>query len=319
VAGSSDGRRYALDLMNATICFKIHLLRDVLAASMKFLRQIEKRGSCLDQFALNVAAAQETIKNALDNFDFNTFQDTLNEIEKYAPQVQPTSRSTRFQQQHRSNSYFDLDELKEIGGEFIQFFLKSLNHRFDNDAKEIIHNLCLLSSPSKMSPQEVMNNPLITQYTSTISFRHKGVDNNYYERTDKPLLNYQDLKCEIHAFLTLVGNITTIPLIISQLAKHGSEQCPEWYRLYQILGTFAIGSNEAERTFSALRRIKSWLRNRLSDVSLEILVKVASLGIELEEDSVDFIVHDFIRNPGRAKSRNITLFYENEEEPEEIF
>ena len=43
-------------------------------------------------------------------------------------------------------------------------------------------------------------------------------------------------------------------------------------------------------------------------------VKVASLGIELKKDSGEFTVHDFIRNPGRAKSRNITLLYENEEE-----
>jgi len=58
---SSDGRRYVTDLLKPIIVFQTHLLRDVFRPFIKFLRQIEKRGLCLDEFALNVNAAKETI------------------------------------------------------------------------------------------------------------------------------------------------------------------------------------------------------------------------------------------------------------------
>ncbi len=66
--------------------------------------------------------------------------------------------------------------------------------------------------------------------------------------------------------------------------------------------------------FSTLRRIKSWLRNRLSDTTVEILLKLSSLDIQLTNQAIDFIIQDFIKNPRRAKSRNITLFFETDRE-----
>ncbi|CAF1576477.1 unnamed protein product, partial [Rotaria sordida] len=71
--------------------------------------------------------------------------------------------------------------------------------------------------------------------------------------------------------------------------------------------------NEAERMFSTLRRIKTWLRNRLSDNTVEILLKLSSLDIQLTDDAVNFIVEDFVKNPGRAKSRNVALFLETDQ------
>ncbi|CAF1136480.1 unnamed protein product [Rotaria sordida] len=112
---------------------------------------------------------------------------------------------------------------------------------------------------------------------------------------------------------SIVENITSIPLILSRLAKFGSEQCPEWFRLYKILATFAVGSNEPERMFSALRRIKTWLRNRLSDTTVEILLKLSILDIQLTDYGIDFIVQDFIKNSERAKSRNVTLFFQSDQ------
>jgi len=319
--GSSDGRRYVTDLLKPIVVFQIHLLRDVLRPAMQFLKQIEKRGLCLDQFALNVKAARETISHAMDNFDFVSFRATFNAIKDLAPTATLTAHSTRLQNQS-TNVDIDEDEFKKMGNDFIEHCLRSLDERFNAKAQEIIENLSILSSPSTQSPEELINNPLIKKYTSSTTCIHKGVDGKIYERTDKPLLNLQDLKNDVYAFHEIVENISSIPSILSTLAKHGSEQCPEWFRLYQILGTFAVGSNEAERTFSTLRRIKSWLRNRLSDTTVEMLLKLSSLDIQLTDEGMDFIIQDFIKNPGRAKSRNITLFLEGDEEKhkdDEIF
>ncbi|CAF1531987.1 unnamed protein product, partial [Rotaria sordida] len=241
--GSSDGRRYVTDLMKPVVAFQIHLLRDILRPAMQFLRQIEKRGLCLDQFALNVSAARETISQAMNNFDFIKFRTTLNNIKDFSPVVTLTSHSTRLQQ-HTTSTDIDENELRKMGNDFVQYVLESLDNRFDAEAKEIIENLCVFSSPSNQSPEDLMNNPLIQKYTSPISYKHKGVDGKIYERTDQPLLNLKYLKDDVYAFSKITEGITTIPAILSKLAKFGSEQCPEWFRFYQILGTFAIGLNE---------------------------------------------------------------------------
>ncbi|CAF1535459.1 unnamed protein product, partial [Adineta steineri] len=309
--GSSDGRRYAFDLMKPVVVFQIFLLCDVLRPAMQFLRQIEKRRLCLDQFAVNVSAARETISQAMNNFDFVNFRTTLNNIKDFTPAFSLASHSTRLQ--NMANDDFDENDLREMGDTFIKHILKSLDDRFDTAAKEIVQNLCVFSAPSNQSAEELLNNPLIQKYTSPASYKHKGTDGKHYERIDHPLLNFKSLKDEVHAFLKITEGITTIPTILSQLAKFGSEQCYQWFRFYQILGTFAIGSNEAERMFSTLRRIKNWLRNRLSDTTIEILIKLSSIKMDLTQDAITSIVEDFVKNPGRAKSRNVTLFMENDQ------
>jgi len=154
---------------------------------------------------------------------------------------------------------------------------------------------------------------LIQKYTSPTTYKHKGVDGKIYERTDKPLLNMKNLKDDLSTFCKIVENLTSIPSILLKLAKSGSEQCSEWYRLYQILATFAVGSNESERMFSTLRRIKSWSRNQFSDSTIEALVKVSSLDIQLTDEAINYIIQDFVKNPGRAKSRNVKLFLETDQ------
>ena len=58
------------------------------------------------------------------------------------------------------------------------------------------------------------------------------------------------------------------------------------------------------------KRIKSWLRNGLSNSTLEILIKVSALKIDLTDDAIKFIIEDFMSNPQRAKRRNISVFTE---------
>ncbi|CAF2011031.1 unnamed protein product [Rotaria magnacalcarata] len=151
-------------------------------------------------------------------------------------------------------------------------------------------------------------------YTNEITYEHKSVDKRIFKRTDPPLLNISRLKTDVHAFLVLTKDSNNIDSILQQLAKHGQQQASEWYKLYQVLATFAIGSNEAERSFSTLRRIKSWQRNRISDSTLEICIKASNLSANLSDEAIKFIIRDFISHPRRAESRNITVFMENNDE-----
>ena len=311
--GSSDGRRYALDLIRPDVIFQVYLIHDALRPSLNFLRQIEKRGACLDDFAIHVEAARNTIKQSIEIFDFNQVRTILNDIRQYLPVIQPLFRSTRTQQ-HSTSADFNEEELRLIGKEFIIHFLESLDNRFNSEAKQLIESIHILSSPFKCSAEQLLQNPLIIQYCSSTTYKHTSVDRQTYERTDPPLLNYQELKNDVFAFLTIVGDRTSIATITQHLAQHGSEQCSEWYKLYQIIATFAIGSNQAERTFSALRRTKSYLRNSLGDQTLEILIKLSTLKIDLTDNAIKFIIDDFISNPQRAKRRNVSIFIEGNNE-----
>jgi hypothetical protein len=58
----------------------------------------------------------------------------------------------------------------------------------------------------------------------------------------------------------------------------------------------------AERSFSALRRIKSWQRNRINNSTAETLTPT------LTEEAIQYITIAVISHPGRAKTRNITIW-----------
>ncbi len=47
-----------------------------------------------------------------------------------------------------------------------------------------------------------------------------------------------------------------------------------------------------------------------SDSTLEILIKMSALQIDLTDDANKFIIEDFVSNPNRAKARNISVFIE---------
>jgi hypothetical protein len=89
---------------------------------------------------------------------------------------------------------------------------------------------------------------------------------------------------------------------------------PEWFKLYQIITTVPIGSNECERSFSAVRRIKTKLRNSLSTTALETAVKFTILKLDVTENDIDAIAKCFYGHPGRAKARNVTMYVKEKHE-----
>jgi len=284
---------------------------------MKFLRQIESRGSCLDNFCLHLQAAIASIGKIAEDFDFQSYKSLMNNLQLYTSTITATTQSTRRQKEVSIPTFsedLNEDELREHGEEMIAVVLASLSNKFDKEAKELIENLNILSMPSKLTSDELLRNDLIHIYTNEISYEHTSVDKKKFKRTDPPLLNINRLKADVHSFLVLIKDLNSIQSILQQLAHHGQEQASEWYKLYQLLGTFAIGSNEAERSFSTLRRIKTWQRNRISDSAMEICIKVSTLAPCLTDEAIQFIIRDFVSHPGRAKSRNITISSNSDEE-----
>ncbi|CAF1078333.1 unnamed protein product [Rotaria magnacalcarata] len=158
---------YEISLKYETV-YEINMLRDIFKISMKFLRQIETRRSCLDSFALYVQAATASISQAAKDFDFPSFKSLMKSLQQYAPTVIATAHSTRCRRNELTTTMyaedFNEEELSKDGEDMINAVLTSLSNKFDNEAQELIENLCMLSTPSKFTPDEILRNGLILTY-----------------------------------------------------------------------------------------------------------------------------------------------------------
>ena len=61
---------------------------------MKFLRQIESCGACLDNFSLHVEAATTSISKAAQDLDFDSFKSLMKDLQQYVPIISATTHST---------------------------------------------------------------------------------------------------------------------------------------------------------------------------------------------------------------------------------
>ncbi len=165
---------------------------------MKFLRQIESRASCLDNFSLHVEAATASISKTAQDFDFQSFKSLIKNLQQYAPTIIATAQSTRCRKKEvpaiTLSEDLNEDELQEDGEEMVAALLTSLSNKFDKEAKKLIENLTALSMPSKLTPDELLRNGLIHIYTNEISYEHTSVEKKKFKRTDPPLLNINSIK-----------------------------------------------------------------------------------------------------------------------------
>ena len=223
--------------------------------------------------------------------------------------------------------------MQPVAEKLIHSTLTSIDQRFGNDSRIVIDNVSMFIQLNDFTDDEILTNPLLQLYCSPMHYKHQGVDQRNYERTDEPLLSHRKLKNELPQLRLLVDSaIANINRgnkrdkycqkkeeiclldITRSIAVTGQYLVPEWFKLYQIITTLPIGSNECERSFSAVRRIKTKLRNSLSTTALETAVKFTILKPDVTENDLDAIVKNFYQHPGRAKARNITVYLNDEEE-----
>ena len=103
---------------------------------------------------------------------------------------------------------------------------------------------------------------------------------------------------------TLVGkSISSVYEVFVELAPL-RVAFPNLVKVLQIILTIAITSASCERTFSSLKRIKTWLRTTMSE---DRLVDLATLSIERDMSaklSLDQVVTDF---SNKENNRRIIL------------
>jgi hypothetical protein len=89
-------------------------------------------------------------------------------------------------------------------------------------------------------------------------------------------INPQLLASEMELFASRLNNKITLDVIQHELTF---EVYPQYYKMLQLALTLPVGSATAERSFSAMRRIKNWLRSTMGQ---ERFSSLALLNIECD-------------------------------------
>ena len=133
---------------------------------------------------------------------------------------------------------------------FLDHLIKELEERFSSNAKVATSELCLV--PSVMSKKDNWQASM------------KDLASLYKADLPAPLSLTTELHCWKRKFMHYESSkLPDGP--IDALNECGSRLFPNISTLLKILSTIPVTSCEAERTFSALRRIKPFLRTTMTE------------------------------------------------------
>ena len=316
--------------------FEVGMMSLILEHAKNFMKQTESRTMTFDKFSKCLDATIARIKNAWNEFDQSLYAIKVKACRDTLPSQRTTSRSTRRHNSTNDKSTDDCfteQDLQACAEKLISGTLSAIDQRFGNDSRIVIDNISMFTELNDFTDDEVLMNPLLQLYCNPMCYKHQGVEKTYYERTDEPLLSFRKMKNELPQVRVLISDIIAninrkntnekstdkreeicLLEITKSIAITGQYLVPEWFKLYQIITTLPIGSNECERSFSAVRRIKTKLRNRLSTTALETAVKFTVLKLDVTDSDLDAIAKSFYQYPGRAKARNITMYVNNNDD-----
>ena len=326
---------YATRFIDEKFVYEVQLMKIILDHARSFLKQTESRSMTFDKFSTCLDSTVVRIGHALNEFDYNAHEQRIEDCRDALPVTKRTIHSTRSSRSIISKANRDdttvLSNLNLYGEKFVNSTLQSINERFGQDSRIIMDNISMFTKLNDYSDEVVLGNELLILYCRPAFYKHEAVDRKSYQRTDEPLLCLRELGKELPQVRVLLkdanNNVKRIQQkknmndelclldIVKYLSVNGQYLTPSWFNLYQILVTLPIGSNECERSFSALQRIKTKLRNSLSSTALETAVKFSVIKPEVTENDLDDVVKHFCMYPGRAKARNIRVFtHENDDE-----
>ena len=334
---SDTANGYAICFTNEKFIYEVGIMKIILGHAKSFLKQTENRSITFDKFSMCLDSTVARIENTLEEFDYEIYKQKIKDCRDALPLRQRTAHSTRSSNSTSNtpnDNHMDTKtNLNIYGQKIVNSTLESIKERFGQDSRIIMDNISMFTKVNDYSDDQVLKNPLLNIYCNQMYYKHEGVDHKIYERTDGPLLCFRHLEKELPQLRVLLKNAqndiirikekkntndeTCLLNIVKFLSVNGQCLVPEWFKLYQVLITLPIGSNECERSFSALQRIKTKLRNSLSSTALETAVKFTVLKPNVTDDDLDNIVQYFCSYPGRAKARNIKIFLSDNDDDSE--
>lgn len=101
-----------------------------------------------------------------------------------------------------------------------------------------------------------------------------------------------------------IRRVTKVDTICDVMkAKESSKECmPILHKLLQLNGSVPLASATAERTFSAMRRIKSWLRSKMTAYSLSNRMFAVIHKQRVDDINTEQVAKDFIATTERHQN-----------------
>ena len=224
----------------------------------------------------DVLGQLKELREELDDWNKIWFQMAVEIAEEVGTEKPSIPRMCNRQTQ-RSNVEADIPEVyyrRSVTAPFLDHLLQEMEDRFTTNAKVTTLGLCLVPSTiCKKDDWQTHVNNLASLYQGDLP---------------APLSLQTELHCWKHKWIHVkTDDLPESP--IEALNKCDSRLFPNISTLLRIMSTIPVTSCEAERTFSALRQLKPFLRttmgeNRLS--SLTLLHVHRNIAIDLE-DAVD--------------------------------
>ncbi|CAM4793836.1 unnamed protein product [Rotaria magnacalcarata] len=211
-----------------------------------FLKQTENRTATFDKSSRCLDSTVVRIKNALSEFDYDTYNQKIKVCRNVLPVTQRTPYSTRSYRStnnnlNQDNTNADMQtDLNSFGTKFINSTLQSIDERFGEDSRIIMDNILMFTKLNEYNNDEVLKNPLTNLYCSPMHYNHK-----VYERTDEPLLCFRNLEKELPQLRVLLktskndiqekkennGMDDEVCLldVVKFLSVNGQYLVPEWF------------------------------------------------------------------------------------------
>lgn len=107
----------------------------------------------------------------------------------------------------------------------------------------------------------------------------------YYGSTEKGIIDGDSLRNDFMYFKQIAFNFKSLNMahFIKKIIAEYNNEFPEFAKLAKIASVLPISSADAERGFSAMKRIKTSSRNRISEVKLKQLMMISLQGPELSK------------------------------------
>ena len=140
---------------------------------------------------------------------------------------------------------------------------------------------------------QALENMLLTE-----KFRDVAADLSVYQE-----INWADFQIQVELFRSKrsVKSLSNAVGILQGMAPELRGEYSEVEKLVRLLLVSPASSAEAERSFSALRRLKTWLRSTMTQVRLNSLAVCHVHQEVLDVIDVDALINEFVsRNETRA-------------------
>lgn len=269
-------------LCNFEYIIALVVLRNVLFVAKGLAVKLQKRDRDIYEAYQMIDFVIQEVEKMRENID-ELWCDWFQEAQSMAEAVETRPTVPRFakMQQHRNNTPAENANdffRRNIGIPFIENFKESLRERFSMEGKKMSHVFGLVASEvRKMSDEGI----------------RKSAKELIFWESD--LSASVDLERELKQWKSFCDQMDSPPEnMLESLSFADGDLFPNVRQLLLIGCTSPIGSCEAERSFSTLRRIKTYMRSTMSGSRLSALAAMSIHRNECMRLSTDEISRRFI-------------------------